>query len=137
LVRPSCDVVRPAGADGLDGSDDHLLLLVADALDCVIHLLRSRSAAARGIDSQNNGLHRRVVTIFLELVDKGFCLENYTLNIQDGDLVAADVESGVITANAEIEQRKDKQSKDEEGSASDHNPQERARTILVRHMRKV
>ena len=67
FVAAAGDVVGAGGADGLDGGDDLLVLLLADAEDLVVDLLRGSGAAAGGVDVEDDGFDGGVVAELAEL----------------------------------------------------------------------
>jgi hypothetical protein len=86
LVAAAGDVVGAGGSDGLDRGDDLLVLLLADADDLVVDLLRGRGAAAGRVDVQDDGFDGGVVA---ELADLGVDLvgvEDDAVDVDDADL---------------------------------------------------
>src|SRR5579872_3282639 len=88
LVRRRGDVISAAGPDAFHGSHDGLLLLVADAQDFVVNLLRGRGGSAWRIDVQDDGLDGVVLIEFAQLINGGVGREDDPVNVHYGDVAA-------------------------------------------------
>src|SRR5215469_14766237 len=116
LVRPGCDIVRATRANSFDGGDNALLLLIADALDGGVDLLRGSGSASGTIDMQNDCLDRVVICVAAQLRDHRFRFHDYAFEVDDGDLVSepAAVFGGVCrAAQTDVQHGKDGEDKNE------------------------
>ena len=128
LVGRRRDVVRAAGAHGFDGSHDALLLYVANAQDFAVDLFRCGRSAAGRVHMNDDGLDGAVVAKLAKLLDHVLGREDYAFQVNHGDLVAESREGiFLLRAHGEIHQRKHRQQKQEEGTATEQHPEKDAR----------
>ena len=126
LVGRRGNVVSAAGADGLDGSNNALLLLVADALDLAVNLFRRSHAAARRVHVDDDGLDGVIVGEFLQLLHDDLGRKNHALEIHYSDLVAKAGERGLAVipvVHGDVDQREDGENEEKKRSATNKNPE--------------
>src|SRR5580704_5727870 len=87
---------------------------------------------------QDDGLDGAVITILPQLLDYILGRNDYAFQVDHADLVAEAAEGILLLrAHAEINQRKDGDQEEEEGSSSEQHPKKQAGARLVGHIGKV
>src|SRR5207302_9667823 len=114
LVGSRGYVVGAARPDGFDGCYDALILFVADTLALTVNLFGGGYASPRRVDMQDDGFDGVVVTIFLELVDYGFRVQDDALEVDNCDLVAEAAGKGSLLSAAQgnVDQRENRQNEE-------------------------
>ena len=94
FVAAAGDVVGAGCADGFDRGDDGLVLVLADADDLVVDLLRGSGATAGRVDVEDDGFDGGVVAELAQVGVDFVGVGDDAVDVDDADLGAAEAVEG-------------------------------------------